>query len=370
MKIFANGTLEIALAANDKIAIFSNSSIKLYQEVGYPNFPSSWNLLETTDDGETYTSAAFSAAATVRIDAGPSDVFYEVGTAPVIGEPLADQSFADATGIIQGLAAAQGGSSTLKGGTSSTAGNAGGAALLTGGTPGATGVGGAATVAAGAGGATSGNGGVASLTGGAGTNGNSTGGIGKTVGGAGQGTGAGGAAQLTGGASGAGATGNGGNSSVTGGAAASTNGNGGSVVLTAGAKAGTGVDGVVYARHALSRKITVTAMTTTATVTVAAIIGGQITANQGAAGAATYTLPTGTVLAAALPSDFGVGDSLEFSITNISTNAAEDVTVAGDTGMTAKGSLIVAANSGVTELSFATFRIVNTGANTFDFYRI
>jgi len=161
MKIFANGTLEIALAANDKIAIFSNSSIKLFQQVGYPNFPDSWNLLETTDDGETFTSAAFSAAATVRIDAGPSDVFYEVGTAPVIGEPLADQSFADATGIIQGLAAAQGGSAEYKGGTSSTAGNAGGAALLTGGAPGATGVGGAATVAAGAGGAAGNNAGAA-----------------------------------------------------------------------------------------------------------------------------------------------------------------------------------------------------------------
>jgi len=111
-------------------------------------------------------------------------------------------------------------------------------------------------------------------------------------------------------------------------------------------------------------------MTTSATITVGAILGGQITANQGAAGTATYTMPTGTVFAAALPSDIAVGDAFEFSITNISTNVAEVVTVAGDTGMTAKGNMTFAANNAVTTLSYGTLRIVNTGTNTFDFYRI
>ena len=102
---------------------------------------------------------------------------------------------------IQGLGAAQGGSASLIGGTSSTSGNAGGAVLVTGGTPGATGVGGPVTIAAGAGGATSGNGGVASMTGGAGTNGNAAGGAVNFAGGAGNGTGNGGLGSLIGGAS-------------------------------------------------------------------------------------------------------------------------------------------------------------------------
>ena len=111
-------------------------------------------------------------------------------------------------------------------------------------------------------------------------------------------------------------------------------------------------------------------MTTSATVTVAALLGGMITANQGAAGAATYTLPTGTVLAAALPSGFTAGDSIDFTITNISTTAAEDVTLAGDTGMTAVGNLFIPSNDGTGSISFGTFRILNTGANAFSFYRI
>lgn len=138
----------------------------------------------------------------------------------------------DSALAIDGQAAAQGGEVNLKGGTSSTGGNAGGEAKLTGGTPGATGVGGAATVAAGAGGATSGNGGVASITGGAGTNGNATGGVGKVVGGAGQGSAAGGAAQVTGGAGGA--TGAGGAATITSGAGGATSGASGDVTLASG----------------------------------------------------------------------------------------------------------------------------------------
>ena len=105
---------------------------------------------------------------------------------------------------INGLAAAQGGSVTVKGGTSSTSANAGGAAALTGGTPGATGVGGAASVNGGPGGATSGNGGAASLTAGSATT-----------------SGDGGAVTITGG-SGAGGTHAGGNINLVPGAAVST----------------------------------------------------------------------------------------------------------------------------------------------------
>jgi hypothetical protein len=144
---------------------------------------------------------------------------------------------------ITGLAAAQGGSINVTGGTSSTSGNAGGASQLVGGTPGATGAGGAAQVTGGAGGTTSGTGGAATVTAGAGTAGNAAGGVASLVGGAGQGTGNGGATDVTGGASGGGATGAGGALVTAGGAALSTNGAGGAVSMTGGAGAGTGNGG-------------------------------------------------------------------------------------------------------------------------------
>lgn len=382
--IYSQGTVDVTVPANEKIAVFSNSPVEVYQQVGYPNFPTTWDLLTITTAGSQYQSSAFAAGAVIRINASAADAFYETGSDPQVAEPQTDITAADATFTITGLAAAQGGYVAVVGGTSSTSGNAGGAVTLTGGVPGVTGAGGAVTLAAGAGGATSGNGGVASLTGGAGTNGNATGGISKIVGGAGQGSAAGGAAQVTGGA--AGATGAGGAVTITaaaggatsgiGGAVditagAGTNGNasGGSVTLTPGAKNGSGINGVIFQRGAVSRKVTVPAMTDTATITVADILQGTIKCTPTAA--ATYTMPTGAVLAAALPTEFTTGDSLDFALVNIATNDTYDITVAtAASGTTMYGNLVVEANSATTKISSGIFRLVCSGAATYDIYRI
>lgn len=273
--------------------------------------------------------------------------------------------------VYSGIAAAQGGSINLKGGTSSTSGNAGGASLVTGGVPGATGVGGAATIAGGAGGATSGAGGVASLTGGAGTAGNSAGGIASVTGGAGQGTAAGGIGRLVGGASGAGATGNGGAAQLTGGAALSTNGNGGSVVLTGGAKTGSGIAGSVIQRGvSLVTQGAPTAKTVSATLTAAEVVTGIITVNQGAAGASAQQLPLATDMDAAIP-DAAAGDAFDFSVINISTVDAEDASVTTNTGWTLVGNMDVPAYSAAGSLnSSGRFRARKTGTGAWVLYRI
>lgn len=327
---------------------------------------------------------------------------------------------ADSALAIDGQAAAQGGEVNVKGGTSSTAGNAGGEAKLTGGTAGAQGAGGAITITSGAGGATSGVSGDVTVA-----SGTTTAGSGSATGAVivQSGAGAASAAAVAGGASGAvtirsqaggantgGATGQvggaGGAVSITGGAGGTTNsqgahagGAGSDISITAGAggnaSAGTGnggeggtialipgaggtsaggtagVAGTVRLAGQLTRKVTVTAMTTTAAITVAALRGGMITANQGGAAAATYTTPTGAEIAAAMPADFTTGDSFDFSITNLSTNAAEDVTVAaGASGITLKGNMTVASNDAVGSIAAATFRVVCTGAATYDVYRV
>jgi hypothetical protein len=55
----------------------------VFQEVGYPNFPETNDLLSVVEN-TTYVSAAFSAAATVIIQAGASGAYYSVGVAPDI----------------------------------------------------------------------------------------------------------------------------------------------------------------------------------------------------------------------------------------------------------------------------------------------
>jgi hypothetical protein len=106
--VYPNGRVEVAVAASDKVAVFSEGSVTLSQEVGYPNVPSTVDVLAEVASG-LYTTAAFSAAATVIIEAGAAPVYYEVGTDAVVkarkgevyqGDPVA----LNATGAVTAAA--------------------------------------------------------------------------------------------------------------------------------------------------------------------------------------------------------------------------------------------------------------------------
>lgn len=112
------------------------------------------------------------------------------------------------------------------------------------------------------------------------------------------------------------------------------------------------------------------ALTTTATLLSADVINGLFTANQAGGATATYTMPTGTDLEAALPASFGTGDAFDFSLVNISTVAAEDVAIQGGVDTTLVGSGAVQSNDAITSKSSATFRVRKTGTHAFSFYRI
>lgn len=117
------------------------------------------------------------------------------------------------------------------------------------------------------------------------------------------------------------------------------------------------------------------AKTTSATLTTDELLGGLITSNQGAAGAATYTTPTGAEIDAALGTKLGatpvVGESFQFSVVNISTVAAEDATVAGGTGVTMVGNAVVESNEATAQKgAYGTFLFRKTGVATYSAYRV
>lgn len=80
--IYPNGSAEVTVAASSKLAVLSNSSVKIYQKIVTSNFPPIWNLYATTTAGTQYLSAAMSSSTVFRIDASESQAIYEVGTAP------------------------------------------------------------------------------------------------------------------------------------------------------------------------------------------------------------------------------------------------------------------------------------------------
>jgi len=108
------------------------------------------------------------------------------------------------------------------------------------------------------------------------------------------------------------------------------------------------------------KQMTVTAETATATITAAELLGGFIDGTPTAA--ATYTLPTGTLMAAAL-NQSGIGNAIEFTIKN-SSAGAYTITVAGGVGGTGKGTLTIAQNNS------KRFLLIMTAAATYDVYSL
>lgn len=223
----ADGTKGVILPAmyvSDVVYVYNNSSSPL------PVYPST---------GKTINGGSANAAVnvppnslTMFLAVSSTNWAYDI-TSGTQGAGVFDSITGGVTPFpIAGLAAAQGGTVAIVGGTSSTAGNGGGPVTVTGGTPGATSVGGTVSIVGGAGGATSGAGGAVTMTGGAGTAGNGTGGLSRNVGGAGQGSGAGGVAGLTGGAGGA--TGAGGAITITSGQGGATSGAAGAINISVG----------------------------------------------------------------------------------------------------------------------------------------
>lgn len=104
--------------------------------------------------------------------------------------------------------------------------------------------------------------------------------------------------------------------------------------------------------------------TSTATLTVAQVTGGTLVGNPSTT-AATYTMPTGTLLDAAL-GNIKVDSTFELTVINIGTSTGV-ITMAVGTGITAVGHLALpTAAAGST----AQFRFRKTAANTFTVYRI
>ena len=113
------------------------------------------------------------------------------------------------------------------------------------------------------------------------------------------------------------------------------------------------------------------AMTIGAVITVDALIAGLITGEHSEAGTVTYTLPTGTLMDAALTIFINDNDSFDFTIINLSAAVLDTITLVAGVGFTIVGqALIESAHINSEFPSSGTFRVRKTAANTFVAYRL
>lgn len=75
------GSMTVTLAANEKIAVYSGAPVQIYQQVGYPNHPNTLSLVASTVADVQYISAAFASGATLILNAGAAQAYYEIGSA-------------------------------------------------------------------------------------------------------------------------------------------------------------------------------------------------------------------------------------------------------------------------------------------------
>jgi hypothetical protein len=103
--------------------------------------------------------------------------------------------------------------------------------------------------------------------------------------------------------------------------------------------------------------------TATATLTAAQIVNQMLVANPSTS-AATYTLPTGALIDAAVP-NATLGSTFDLSIVNTGTSSGA-VTLAVSTGVTDGGNALVA----IATTSSQLFRFRKTGDGTYVVYRL
>lgn len=81
--IYENGNATVVIPATESIAIYTKGTASVYRVVGYPNYPSTKDLIGTVSNEQT-VFGAYASGATIIVEAGAAEVSYEVGVAPVV----------------------------------------------------------------------------------------------------------------------------------------------------------------------------------------------------------------------------------------------------------------------------------------------
>jgi hypothetical protein len=115
-----------------------------------------------------------------------------------------------------------------------------------------------------------------------------------------------------------------------------------------------------------------TVLTASAMLTIAQLLTGQLEDTHATGATATYTLPTATLMDAALPS-MGVNDFFLWSFINLSAAAADTCTIAAGTNHTIVGSAVIQSQHATTGALYgasAVFRTRKSAVNTYITTRI
>ena len=86
--VYSQGDATITVGAGGSIAVASLAEAQVFNLVGFPNYPVQQDLLGLPSNNTITVFGPFTNGATIQIEAGATEVLYNVGTAPTIPELL------------------------------------------------------------------------------------------------------------------------------------------------------------------------------------------------------------------------------------------------------------------------------------------
>lgn len=97
--VYSQGDATVAVGAGESIAVASIAEAQVFELVGFPNYPTQQDLLGLPSNNEIVVYGPFTNAATIQIEAGATEVLYNVGTAPTIPELTGGRLDVSATAV-------------------------------------------------------------------------------------------------------------------------------------------------------------------------------------------------------------------------------------------------------------------------------
>jgi hypothetical protein len=101
--VYPQGDATVVVGAGESIAVASLAEAQIFRQVGFPNYPEQDDLLGVIENNTITVFGPYATGATIQIEAGATEVLYNVGTAPTIPELISTAGVAialNATGTI------------------------------------------------------------------------------------------------------------------------------------------------------------------------------------------------------------------------------------------------------------------------------
>jgi hypothetical protein len=97
--VYPQGDATVVVGAGESIAVASYAEAQIYRQVGFPNYPEQDDLLGVIENNTITVFGPYANGATIQIQAGATEVLYNVGTAPSIPELTGARGAIDATAV-------------------------------------------------------------------------------------------------------------------------------------------------------------------------------------------------------------------------------------------------------------------------------